>query len=165
MGGSAEMWVAGEGPMAEDWAKTVAKKVESRVAEEAERIVTRRKRFEEGVERFRKLILELVGAVNANIATEAHRIQVIVLDNGFILSAAYKRLVTAEEMGAMDGVPASVGKIGIHREDRKAAVPPEAEEIYITSSGTQTTFYRRPGGQLKIMADPEFKQIVEFFAS
>ncbi len=151
--------------MAEDWAKTVAKKVEGRVAEEAERITTRRKRFEDGVERFRKQMLDLVGAVNANIAVEAHRIQVIVVDNGLILAAAYKRLVTVEEIGAMEGVPASVGKIVLHREDRKAAAALEPEEVFITSSGTQTTFYRRPGGQLKIMGDPDFKQFVEYFAS
>ena len=56
--------------MAEDWGKTVAKKVEGRIAEEAERIATQRKRFEEGVERFRKQVLDLVAAVNGNIATE-----------------------------------------------------------------------------------------------
>lgn len=151
--------------MAEDWAKTIAKKVESRVAEEAERIETRRRRFEEGVERFRKQVLDLVGAVNANIETEAHRIQVIVLDSGVILAAAYKRIVTVEESGPTEGVPASVGKIVVSREDRKAAGPVEPEELFITSSGTQTTFYRRPGGQLKIMGDPDFKQLVEYFAS
>jgi hypothetical protein len=151
--------------MAEEWSKVVAKKVEARLAEEAERIVTRRKRYDEGVERFRKQLLDLVGQVNANIETEAHRIQVIVLDNGLLLAAAYKRLVTSEEIGATDGVPASVGKIVLEREDRKAAAAPEPEEIYITSSGTQTTFYKRPAGQLKIMGDPDFKQMVEFFAS
>ncbi|MBI4011040.1 MAG: hypothetical protein HY359_01925 [Candidatus Rokubacteria bacterium] len=151
--------------MAEDWAKTIAKKVEARVAEEAERVVTRRKRYEEGVERFRKLILDLVAAVNANIEAQASRIQVIVLDSGIILAAAYKRIVTVEELGAVEGVPASVGKIVVSREDRKAAATPEPEDLFITSSGTQTTFYRRPGGQLKIMADPDFKQIIEYFAS
>jgi hypothetical protein len=151
--------------MAEEWSKVVAKKVDARLAEEAERIVTRRKRYDEGVERFRKQLLDLVGQVNANIETEAHRIQVIVLDNGLLLAAAYKRLVTSEEIGATDGVPASVGKIVLEREDRKAAAAPEPEEIYITSSGTQTTFYKRPAGQLKIMGDPDFKQMVEFFAS
>jgi hypothetical protein len=151
--------------MAEDWAKTIAKKVESRVAEEAERIATRRKRFEEGVERFRKQVLDLVAAVNANIEAEAHRIQVIVLDNGVVLAAAYKRTVTMEEIGPTDGVPASVGRITVTREDRKAAAPPDPEDLYITSSGAQTTFYRRPGGQLKIMGDPDFKQLVEYFAS
>ena len=150
--------------MAEDWAKIVAKKVEGRVAEEAERIATRRKRFEEGVERFRKQLLDLVGTINGNIAAEASRIQVIALDNGLILAAAYKRIVTVEEVGATEGVPASVGKIVLDREDRKAAAAPEAEEIFITSSGTQTTFYRRPAGQLKIMGEPDFKQIVEYFA-
>jgi|RhiMetdeSRZDD1v2_1073273.scaffolds.fasta_scaffold410799_3 hypothetical protein len=149
----------------EDWAKTTAKKVEGRVAEEAERIVTRRKRYDEGVERFRKQLLDLVDAVNTNIGSEAHRIQKIVIDNGVILAAAYKRIVTAEEIGAFEGVPASVGRITLHREDRKASAPPEPEEVYITSSGTQTTFYRRPGGQLKIMGDPDFKQFVEYFGS
>ncbi len=151
--------------MAEDWAKTVAKKVEGRVAEEAERIATRRKRFEEGVERFRRQLLDLVDAVNANIESDAHRIQKIVLDNGVILSAAYKRLVTVEELGAAEGVPASVGRILLHREDRKAPAPPEPEELFITSTGTQTTFYRRPAGQLKIMGEPDFKTLVEYFAS
>ena len=151
--------------MAEDWAKIVARKVEGRVTEEAERIATRRKRFEEGVERFRKQLLDLVGTVNGNIAAEASRIQVIALDNGLILAAAYKRIVTLEEVGPTEGVPASVGKIVLDREDRKATAAAEAEEVYITSSGTQTTFYRRPGGQLKIMGEPDFKQIVEYFAS
>jgi len=151
--------------MAEEWAKVVAKKVESRVAEEAERIVTRRKRYDDGIERFRKQLLDLVGTVNANIATEAHRIQVIVLDNGLLLAAAYKRLVSVEEIGPTEGVPASVGKIVLEREDRKAATAPEPEEIFITSSGTQTTFYKRPGGQLKIMGEPDFKQMVEYFTS
>ena len=151
--------------MAEEWAKIVARKVEARVAEEAERIVTRRKRYDEGIERFRKQLLDLVGTVNANIGTEAHRIQVIVLDNGLLLAAAYKRLVTAEQIGPTEGVPASVGKIVLEREDRKAAAPPEPEEIFITSSGTQTTFYKRPAGQLKIMGEPDFKQMVEYFAS
>jgi hypothetical protein len=151
--------------MAEEWSKVVAKKVESRVAEEAERIVVRRKRYDEGVERFRKQLLDLVGTVNANIPNEAHRIQVIILDNGLLLAAAYKRMVTIEEIGAFEGVPASVGKIILEREDRKAAATPEPEEIYITSSGTQTTFYKRPGGQLKIMGDPDFKQMVEYFGS
>jgi len=151
--------------MAEEWAKVVAKKVESRVAEEAERIVTRRKRYDDGIERFRKQLLDLVGTVNANIATEAHRIQVIVLDNGLLLAAAYKRLVSVEEIGPTEGVPASVGKIVLEREDRKAATAPEPEEIFITSSGTHTTFYKRPAGQLKIMGEPDFKQMVEYFAS
>jgi hypothetical protein len=153
--------------MAEEWGKAVARKVEARVAEEAERISTRRKRFDEGIERFRRQVLDLVASVNAHIESEPHRIQVIVLDNGFILAAAYKRLVTAEELGAFEGVPASVGRVTLHREDRKAAVQAEPEEVFITSSGTQTTFYRRSAGQtqIKIMGDPDFKQIVEFFAS
>ena len=151
--------------MAEEWSKVVARKVEGRVAEEAERIATRRKRFEEGVERFRKQLLDLVGVVNAHIATEANRIQVIVLDNGLLLAAAYKRIVTTEEMGPTEGVPASVGKIVLEREDRKASAQPEPEEIYVTSSGAQTTFYKRSVGQLKIMGEPDFKQLVEYFGS
>jgi hypothetical protein len=151
--------------MADEWSKVVAKKVEGRVAEEAERIAIRRKRFEEGVERFRKQLLDLVGQVNANIATEANRIQVIVLDNGLLLAAAYKRIVTTEEMGPTEGVPASVGKIVLEREDRKASAQPEPEEIYVTSSGAQTTFYKRSVGQLKIMGEPDFKQLVEYFGS
>src|SRR5688572_8704352 len=106
--------------MAEDWAQTVAKKVEVRVSEEAERSATRKQRFEQGVERFRKQVLDLVDAVNGNIKDEAHRIQRIVLENGVILSAAYKRVVTMEEIGAAEGVPASVGRILLHREDRRA---------------------------------------------
>ena len=43
--------------------------------------------------------------------------------------------------------------------------PAEPEELYITSSGTRITFYKRPSGQLKIMSDPDFKQIIEYFAS
>ncbi|HEV8306959.1 MAG TPA: hypothetical protein VGW35_04780 [Methylomirabilota bacterium] len=152
--------------MAEDWAKTVAKKVEGRVAEEAERLATQRKRFEDGVERFRKQLLDLVAAVNANIASETHRIQVIVLDNGIILAAAYKRVMTTEEIGATEGIPASVGKVTVARENRKAlAAPAEPEEIYITTTGTQSTFYRRPAGQLKIMGDGEFRQLIEYFAN
>jgi hypothetical protein len=151
--------------MAEEWSKVVARKVEGRVAEEAERIATRRKRFEEGVERFRKQLLDLVGVVNAHIATEANRIQVIALDNGLLLAAAYRRIVTTEEIGAVEGVPASVGKIVLEREDRKAAATPEPEEIFVTSSGTQTTFYKRPGGQLKIVGELDFKQMIEYFGS
>jgi hypothetical protein len=151
--------------MAEDWAKTVAKKVESRIGEEAERLTVRRKRYEEGVERFRRQILDLVSAVNGNIESEGSRIQVIVLEDGLILAAAYKRLMTVEQIGATEGVPASVGKVVLVREDRRAAVPAEPEDLFITSSGTQTTFYRRPGGQLKIMGEPDFKQIIEYFTS
>lgn len=151
--------------MADDWAKATAKKVESRLAEEAERAATLRKRFDEGVERFRKQTLDLVTAINANIASEGGRIQAITLDDGIILSAAYKRIVTVERMGRVEDVPASVGRIGVMREDRKAAAPPEPEELYVTSSGTQTTFYRRTGGQLKIFGEAEFKQLVEYFAS
>lgn len=153
--------------MAEEWGKTIARKVEARVAEEAERISTRRKRFEDGVERFRRQVLDLIGSVNGHIESEPNRIQVIVLDNGVILAAAYKRLVTVEELGAFEGVPASVGRITLHREDRKGAAPTEPEEIFITSSGTQTTFYRRSAGQtqIKMMGDPDFKQIIEYFGS
>jgi hypothetical protein len=151
--------------MADDWAKATAKKVESRLAEEAERAATQRKRFDEGVERFRKQTLDLVAAINANIAAEGGRIQAIVLDDGIILAAAYKRIVTVEKMGRVEDVPASVGRIGVIREDRKAAAPPEPEELYITSSATQTTFYRRTGGQLKIFGDAEFKQFIEYFAA
>ncbi len=153
---------------ADDWAKTTAKKVEARIAEEAERKATERKRFDEGVERFRKQVLDLVAAVNANITAEGSRIQVISLDNGIILAAAYKRIVTVEGIGTSPGVPACVGTIEVHREDRKAAAPPEPEELYITSSGTQSTFYRRTGKEtrdIKIMGDAEFKQFIEFFAS
>lgn len=150
--------------MAEDWAKTVAKKVELRIAEEAERVATQRKRFEEGVERFRKQILDLVAAVNGNVATEQSRIQTIVLDNGLILAAAYKRIVTEETIGANPKVPASAGKVAIHYENRKGAAP-EPKEFFITSSGTQTTFYHLIGEQLKIIGEADLKVLVEFFAS
>ncbi len=151
--------------MAEDWGKTIAKKVEVRVAEEAERVATRRKRYDDGVERFRKQVLDLVAAVNANIQTEANRIHAIVLDNGLILSAAYKRLVTAEELGSLPEVPGSVGKILVQREDRKAAAPTEPQEVYITQAGTQVAFYHRVGRDLKQFLDAEFKQLIEYFAS
>jgi hypothetical protein len=152
--------------MADDWAKTIAKKVEVRVSEEAERTATRRQRHEQGVERFRKQVLDLVDAVNGNIEGEVNRIQKIVLDNGMLLSAAYKRIVTVEELGATEGVPASVGKIVVHREDRRATEPVEPEEFFVTSSATQITFYKRPvGGQLKIVSDLDFKQIIEYFAT
>jgi hypothetical protein len=151
--------------MADDWAKATAKKGERRLAEEAERAATQRKRYDEGVERFRKQTLDLVAAINANIAADAGRIQAITLDDGIILAAAYKRIVTVEKVGRIDDVPASVGRIGVVREDRKAVAPPEPEELYITSSGTQTTFYRRSGGQLKIFGDADFKQLIEYFAS
>lgn len=150
--------------MAEDWAKTVAKKVELRIAEEAERVTTQRKRFEEGVERFRKQVLDLVVAVNGNIATEQSRIQTIILDNGIILAAAYKRIVTEEVIGATPGVPASVGKVAVHYENRKAAAP-ELKELFITSSGAQTTFYHFIGKDLKITTDADLKALVEYFAS
>jgi hypothetical protein len=151
--------------MAEDWAKTIAKKVEGRIAEEADKAATLRKRYEEGVQRFRKQILDLVASVNANIATEPNRIQTIVLDDGMILAAAFKRLVTVEEMGLTPGVPACVGKVVVNRENRKAATPAEPEEIYLTSAGTQTAYYHYIGKDLKIMADAEFRQIIEYFAS
>lgn len=152
--------------MADDWAKATAKKVEARIAEEAERTANRKQRHEQGVERFRKQVIELVDAVNGNIESEAHRIHKIVLDNGMILSAAYKRIVTTEEQGATEGVPASVGKIVLNREDRRAAEPLEMEEFFVTASATQITFYKRPaGGQLKIVSELDFKQIIEFFAT
>ena len=151
--------------MAEDWAKTIAKKVEIRVAEEAERVTTRRKRYDDGVERFRKQVLDLVAAVNANIEKEANRIHAIVLDNGLILSQAYKRLVTTEELGSLPEVPASVGKIQVHREDRKAAAPLEPHEVYITQAGAQIAFYHRLGRDLKQFLEVEFKQLIEFFAA
>jgi hypothetical protein len=152
--------------MADDWAKTIAKKVEGRLAEEAERIATRKQRYDQGVEKFRKTVLDLVDAVNGNIAAEAGRIQKIVLDNGVILAAAYKRIVTVEELGATEGVPASVGKVVVLREDRHASEPLEPDEFFLTSSATQITFYKRSqGGQLKIVSDVDFKQLVEFFAS
>ena len=149
--------------MAEDWAKTVAKKVEARIAEEAERVTTRRKRYDDGVERFRKQVLDLVAAVNANIGAETHRVHTIVLDNGLILSAAYKRIVTTEEIGVVGDVPASVGKIQVQREDRKASTPLEPHEVYITQAGTQIAFYHRIGRDLKQFLEPEFKQLIEYF--
>jgi hypothetical protein len=151
--------------MAEDWAKTIAKKVESRIAEEADKTATLRKRFEDGIQRFRKQVLDLVASVNSNIATEPNRIQTILLDNGIVMAAAYKRMMTVEEIGVTPGVPACVGKVVIHRENRKAAAPTEPEEIYLTSAGTQTAFYHYVGKDLKIMSDAEFRQIVEYFAS
>ncbi|HEV8674192.1 MAG TPA: hypothetical protein VGX21_09100 [Methylomirabilota bacterium] len=151
--------------MAEDWAKTIAKKVESRIAEEADKTATLRKRFEDGIQRFRKQVLDLVASVNSNIATEPNRIQTILLDNGIVMAAAYKRMMTVEEIGVTPGVPACVGKVVIQRENRKAAAPTEPEEIYLTSAGTQTAFYHYVGKDLKIMSDAEFRQIVEYFAS
>jgi hypothetical protein len=151
--------------MAEDWAKTTARKVEGRIAEEAERAATRRKRYEDGVERFRKQLLDLVASVNANIAEEAHRVHVVVLDNGIILTAAYKRIVTVEEPGVIADLPAAVGKVTLHREDRRAATQPDPQEVYITQAGTQTAFYHRLGKDLKQFLDAEFKQIVEYFAT
>ncbi len=151
--------------MAEEWAKTVARKVEGRIAEEAERAATQRKRFEEGVERFRQQILDLVAAVNAHIEAEASRIQVIVVEDGLSLAAGYKRVVTLERLGAEPGVPACVGKIVVQREDRKAPTPAEPEEIYITAVGTQTAFYRRAGKDLKQVLDADFRQLVEYFAT
>jgi hypothetical protein len=151
--------------MAEDWATTVAKKIESRIADEADRTTVRRKRYEEGVEKFRKQVLDLVAAVNGKIGVEAGRIHIILLDNGFILSAAYKRIVTTEEPGVFPDIPASVGKILLQREDRKALALSEPTEVYVTQAGTQTAFYHRTGGALKQFLDPEFKQVVEYFAT
>jgi hypothetical protein len=150
--------------MAEDWATTMAKKIEARITEEADRAAMRRKRYEEGIERFRKQLLDLVAAVNGKIAAEPGRLHTIVLDNGVILSAAYKRVVTTEEPGVVVDVPASVGKIQLQREDRKGTVH-DPQEIYVTQAGTQTAFYHRVGRDLKQFLEPEFKQIVEFFAS
>jgi hypothetical protein len=149
----------------EDWAKTTAKKIAGRIPEEAERAGIRKKRHEDGVERFRKQLLDLVSVVNANIETEASRIHAIVLENGVILTAAYKRIVTVEEFGAVPDVPAAVGKIVLNREDRKAATQPEAQEVYITQAGTQVAFYHGRGKDLKQFLDAEFKQVVEYFAS
>jgi hypothetical protein len=151
--------------MAEDWAKAIAKKVEGRITEEAERAASRRKRYEEGVERFRKQLLDLVSAVNAHIEIDASRVHTVVLENGIILTAGYKRVVTVEEPGVLPDVPASVGKVTLQREDRRAATPPEPQEIYVTSAGTQTAFYHRLGKDIKQFLEPEFKQVVEFFAS
>ncbi len=151
--------------MAEDWVTATAKKVEGRIAEEAERIATRQKRFDEGVEKFRKTVLDLVGQINAKITTEPNRIQTVVLHNGFILTAAYKRLVTEEVLGAIEGIPASVGKVVLHWEDRKAATPAERGEVFITQAGTQTAFYQYVGKDLKQFLDPEFKKTIEYFAS
>lgn len=151
--------------MAEDWVTATAKKVEGRIAEEAERIAIRQKRFDEGVEKFRKTVLDLVGQVNAKIASEPNRIQTVVLHNGVILTAAYKRIVTQEVLGAVEGVPASVGKVVLLSEDRKAATPPEPDEVFITQAGTQTAFYHYVGKDLKQFLDPEFKKTIEYFAS
>lgn len=151
--------------MAEDWATTTAKKVETRIAEEAERIATRQKRFDEGVEKFRKTILDLVGQVNAKIASEPNRIQTVTLHNGMIFTAAYKRIVTQEVLGAIEGVPASVGKVVLHTEDRKAATPPEVGEVFITQAGTQTAFYHFVGKDMKQFLDADFKKTIEYFAS
>jgi hypothetical protein len=155
--------------MPEDWAQATAKKVESRITEEADRAATQRKRFEDGIQRFRKLVLDLVAAVNTHIAADAHRIHTIVLDNGLILSAAYKRVVTVEEPGAFpdERVPACVGRILIERENRKALAGVEPEKLFVTAAGTQTAFYRRVGSaqEIKPVADADFKLIVEYFAS
>jgi hypothetical protein len=151
--------------MAEDWAKTVAKKVEGRIAEEAERMATRRKRYDEGIERFRKQLLDLVTAVNTNITTETSRIHPIVVDDGIILVAGYKRVMTVEEPGSVADVPASVGKVVVQREDRKAATQPEPQDVYITQAGTQTATYYRVGKDLKQFLEPELKQILEFFST
>jgi hypothetical protein len=148
-----------------DWAKATAKKVETRIGEVAELATTRRKRHEDGVERFRKQLLELVTAVNASIEAEASRIHPIVIDNGIILTAAYKRIVTEEQFGTVADVPAAVGKIVVFREDRKAATQPEPQEVYVTQAGTQVAFYHGRGKDLKQFLDAEFKQVIEYFAS
>lgn len=151
--------------MAEDWAAATAKKVETRITEEAERIGIRQKRFEEGVEKFRKAILDLVGQVNGKIASEQNRIHAVVLHNGVVLTAAYKRIVTQEVLGVVEGVPASVGKMVLQSEDRKAATPTEPIEVFITQAGTQTAYYHYVGKDLKQFLDPDFKKLVEYFAS
>jgi hypothetical protein len=153
--------------MAEDWAQATAKKVEGRLAEEAERAATQRKRFEEGVQRLRKQLLDLVAAVNQHIEHEQSRIHTIVLDNGLILVAAYKRIVTTEEAGVRDNVPACVGWVRVERESRKASAPVEPEEIFITAAGTQTAFYRRSLRDQRLVqfVDADFRQLVEYFAS
>ena len=155
--------------MPEDWAQTTAKKVEGRITEEADRAATHRKRFEEGVQRFRKLVLDLVAAVNAHIQAEQHRIHTVVLDNGLILTAAFKRIATVEEPGAFpeERVPACVGRILIEKENRREAGPAEPEKMFITAAGTQTAFYRRVGsGQdIKPAAEVDFKQLIEYFAA
>lgn len=152
--------------MPEDWAQTTAKKVQARIVEEAERAATLRKRFEDGVQRFRKQLLDLVAAVNAHIEPEANRIHTIVLDNGVILAAAFKRIVTVEEAGVVPGVPACVGRIVVERENRKAGTPIDPSEVFVTAAGTQTAFYQRVAGkEIKPIGDAEFRQIVEYFAS
>jgi hypothetical protein len=154
--------------MPEDWAQTTAKKIEGRIAEEAERAATLQKRYEEGVQRFRKQLLDLVASVNAHIGTEANRVHVIVLHNGVSLSAAYKRIVTVEEAGQWpdEKVPACVGRILIERENRKAMGPSEPDRIFITAAGTQTAFYQRTAqGPLKQLTDADLKGLVEYFTA
>lgn len=151
--------------MAEDWAKTVAKRVDGRVADEAEKAATLRKRFDEGVARFRKQVLDLAEAVNANIETGTNRVQVIVVEDGISLAAGYRRIVTLEELGVVSGIPACVGKVTLQLENRKGATEPESREIFITSAGVQTTFYHYVGKDLKIMGEADFKRLVEYFAS
>jgi len=154
--------------MPEDWAQTTGKKIEGRIAEEIERAATLQKRYEEGIQRFRKQLLDLVASVNAHIGTEANRVHVIVLHNSLILSAAYKRIVTVEEAGQWpeEKVPACVGRILIERENRRAPAPVEADRIFVTAAGTQTAFYLRTAqGALKQLADADFKGLVEYFAT
>lgn len=154
--------------MAEDWAHATAKKVEGRIAEEMERAATLQKRYEDGVQRFRKLLLDLVTAVNAHITGETGRIQVTVLHNGIILSAAYKRIVTVEELGQWpdEKVPACVGRIVVERENRRAMAPVEPDKIFVTAAGTQTALYQRVAqGTLKQLTDADLKGLVEYFAT
>jgi len=152
--------------MAQDWAEVTAKKVAGRIAEEAERATTLQKRYGDGVERFRRQVLDLVVAVNAHIETEMNHIHVITLDNGIILAAAYKRIVTTEEMGREEGVPACVGSVRIQREDRKATAALEPARVFLTSAGVQTAFYHRNKDlKMMIFAEAEFKQLIEYFAS
>jgi hypothetical protein len=154
--------------MAEDWAQSTAKKIEGRIAEEAERAATLQKRYEEGIQRFRKQLLDLVMAVNAHIATDANRIHTIVLHNGIILSAAYKRIVTVEEAGAWpeEKVPACVGRVLVERENRKAPGASDPDRIFVTAAGTQTAFYQRTGqGALKQLTDADVRALIEYFTS
>lgn len=153
--------------MAEDWAQAVARKVESRLAEEAERAAAQRRRYEDGVQRFRRQLLELVEAVNRHIEAPEHRIHTIVLDNGLILSAAYKRIVTVEEPGVRENVPACVGVVRVERENRRTPGAVETEEIYITAAGTQTAFYRRSAREQKLVqvTETDFRHLVEYFAT
>ena len=153
----------------EEWVQATAKKIEGRLAEDAERAANLRKRFDDGVERYRKQVLDLVQSVNALIPTEGNRIQVILLANGISLATGYKRIVTVEEPGAWpeERVPACVGRVAIERENRRAAEPPEPDKLFVTSSGTQVTLYQRAGREqkLEIVGEAKFREFVEYFAT